>query len=178
LRLVLPAAPFLVLMCGAFLEWLGRFRFAWPAFVLAASTAVPTALQFPNTISYLNVWSGGLTNAWRYLGDSNLDWGQGLPELAEYAARHNVGVLNISYFGNDRPHRMFPPGSYRVLPPPWNTAGLNTFRLIPERGYYAISAALLPGHYFAPRFRDYYAEFREHQPVAILGGSILLYRFE
>ena len=51
--------------------------------------------------------------------------------------------------------------------------------VIPEPGVYAISATLLasPG-WMAATFRDTYAWFRDHEPDAQVGYSILIYNVE
>ena len=46
-----------------------------------------------------------------------------------------------------------------------------------EPGYYAVSAALLSGQFFKPRYHDYYKAFRDRKPFAKCGYSIFLYKF-
>lgn len=46
---------------------------------------------------------------------------------------------------------------------------------MPSPGYYAVSATLLPGHFFAPEYRDYFRFFRDRRPFAKAGYSIFLY---
>jgi len=42
-------------------------------------------------------------NSWRYLTDSNLDWGQGLIALREYEFQHPSEQLHLAYFGSVNP---------------------------------------------------------------------------
>ena len=70
-----------------------------------------------------------------YLADSNLDWGQDLPALRAWVTRNNGRGLRLAYFGADTPWRHFTGKESVSTPPPWNDA-------------LAISATLLPGHFF------------------------------
>jgi Dolichyl-phosphate-mannose-protein mannosyltransferase len=69
---------------------------------------------FPNYIAYFNEMIGGARAGIYYLDDSNVDWGQGIKQAAEYVRRHNlqnVELLPFSkyesprYYGINRPQR-------------------------------------------------------------------------
>ena len=53
-----------------------------------------TVLQAPRYLSYFNVLIGRRLNAYRYLADSNLDWGQDLFALWAWERRH-AGQLYV-----------------------------------------------------------------------------------
>ena len=57
---------------------------------------------FPHPIAYFNELAGGPSRGYHVLGESNLDWGQGLPELKGFI-KNNPGGLLLSYFGTDCP---------------------------------------------------------------------------
>jgi hypothetical protein len=137
-----------------------------------------SAASYPHGLAFFNPFTGGSANAIRYLADSNIDWGQSLRDAASWARDHRVDKLKLAYFGFDIPQRYFPPGKVELLVPPWTDRPAASERLIPEKGWYAVSASLLPGQFFLPAFRDYYAEFRVRRPVAVAGGSIFIYRIE
>ncbi|MBM3788574.1 MAG: hypothetical protein FJW30_29925 [Acidobacteria bacterium] len=119
---------------------------------------------------------GGPANGLKYLADSNLDWGQDLRSLKEWARANRVDFLNVSYFGGDTPWRYFTDKEARQLPPPWSDAHTNGRTELPAGpGVYAISASVLPGQYFAPKYRDYYRQFRDRLPTARAGWSIYIY---
>ncbi len=175
-RLVLPALPFGILLCGAGIAYLwSGWRRALPV-SLAAWLMVQSAVVYPHGISFMNLWSGGSDEALKYLADSNVDWGQSLPELREFVSEEHIGKFRLSYFGNDNVFRYFGENEVELVAPPWDDKLALGRRLTPKPGYYAISASLLPGHFFAPKYRDYYAAFREIQPVARAGDSIYIYR--
>jgi hypothetical protein len=179
-RLVLPALPFGLLLCGVALESLMRKRFGQIAIgCLGALLLFESARIYPHGIAFFNLPSGGPANGSRYLIDSNLDWGQGLGDLAAYSRANHLPRIKLSYFGNDMTYRYFRNEEVEVIPPPWSESLVKSDHLVPEPGaWYAISPTLLPGQFFAPRFKDYYAAFRKLEPVARPGYSIFVYHIE
>ncbi len=111
LRHFLPViAAAWVLIGGAGLYFssrrLARFRVAPPALVLVLCLHVAeSAPASPHHLTFFNLAAGAPAQRHRLLTDSNLDWGQGLPELARWLARQPSppAPLHLSYFGSDRP---------------------------------------------------------------------------
>jgi len=60
-------------------------------------------ITWPNFLSYFNEIAGGPDNGWRYLRDSNIDWGQDLPALSEYLKENGIDEITLAYFGEDLP---------------------------------------------------------------------------
>jgi hypothetical protein len=56
-------------------------------------------------LSYFNALAGGRLGGHRVLLDSNLDWGQDLPRLAEWMRLHGVASVGLAYHGSDNPDR-------------------------------------------------------------------------
>lgn len=178
-RLVLPAIVCLVVLTGAGMQWLLHVRGGRVVLVaILLWFSGRTATAYPHYLAHFNVFAGGADAGLRYLSDSNLDWGQGLPDLAVWLEAHpEAGVVNVSYFGFDKPEVRLPANRFRGVAPPWDPRLAPTKRLDPQPGYWAISASLLTGHLFASEFRDYYQAFREATPVAKAGYSIFIYKF-
>lgn len=101
LRLALP-----VIAIGyvALATALGRGypRFA-PVLALPAilAIAIISAWIWPHGLGYLNQLYGGREAAPRRVSDSNLDWGQGLPELKTWHEANGKPHLIVWYFGTD-----------------------------------------------------------------------------
>jgi hypothetical protein len=177
-RLILPALPFGLFLAGAALyRWRRGIAMLVPL-LLVAWVTVQSARAFPHGISFFNRWAGGPANGIRYLADSNIDWGQDLGEVAEFARENHIAKLRLSYFGNDSPFRYFSEDRVELIAPPWSDDLAKGTHLEPEPGYYAISVNLLPGHLFEQRYRDYYRAFRTLEPIGRAGYSILIYRVD
>jgi hypothetical protein len=176
IRLILPGMVGLFLWCGRPIELFWRRRATVALLMLLlAWRAGRTVYQYPHYIAYFNTLAGGSNAGINYLSDSNLDWGQDLPALAEYIEEHHVSKIHLAYFGMDNPHAYIPKERFDQLIPPWNEKSVEAQQLDPEPGYYAISATLLTGQLFAPAYRDYFAAFRESEPIGKAGYSIFIY---
>ena len=67
----------------------------------------------PDVICYTNEFWGGTREGYKYLSDSNYDWGQGLKELLDWREANHVDVVDVWYFGLDPRARVLP---LRLLP--------------------------------------------------------------
>jgi hypothetical protein len=174
-RLILPALPFGLLIAGRSMRlMLDTNR----RLLLAAALAwvvIGTARAYPNSIAYLNEFARGQTGGLPFLADSNFDWGQGLPYLAEYLSSRRIPVVRLAYFGNDVPRRFLPEAQVEPVMVPWSEGMVPEKKLPLRPGYYAVSATLLPGHFFPPGQRDYFDGLRRRIPDAIIGNSIYFY---
>lgn len=100
-RHILPVYPFLVVMaaCGAAWMWeRGRSGRAVAA-CLGVWLAVSVVRVHPHHLAYFNEAAGGPGRGYRYLVDSNLDWGQGLKGLSLELQRRGNPPIILSYFG-------------------------------------------------------------------------------
>jgi 4-amino-4-deoxy-L-arabinose transferase-like glycosyltransferase len=176
LRYVLPALPFLFVFASGVLatgrpRGLARVALAGLlAWVLAASLSI-----YPHYLAYFNETVGGPARGYRYLVDSNLDWGQDLEGLAKFMRERDIERVHLSYFGTDSPARY---GIRYDWLPSYHLERPNRTREfhIPHRGWFAISATHLQGVYLPDR--DIYAFLREQEPVARIGYSIFVYHLE
>jgi 4-amino-4-deoxy-L-arabinose transferase-like glycosyltransferase len=183
LRYLLPVYPFLFLLAGhALPPWRGwaalRQRRAWPAWLLALCClwhAAGTLRNHPDHLAYFNELVGGPDQGYRYLVDSNLDWGQDLKGLKEYMDRRGIGRIKLSYFGTVDPalyglqYEWLP--SFHLPAPPGARAAL------PTTGLIAVSATNLVGVYLDGygQGKDLFKWLRAHEPVARIGHSIFVY---
>ena len=73
---------------GKFLRVLITLLFCWHA---AEAAAI-----YPHYFSYFNEIGGGPDKGYLYLRDSNIDWGQDLKGLAEWAKKGDYGTIVIA----------------------------------------------------------------------------------
>jgi hypothetical protein len=175
-RLILPAYPYMLLAAGASVEWLRHGRRAVVLAALLGWLMARSGAIYPHGISFFNDAAGGPEQGLRYLADSNLDWGQDLPELADFITKNKIEHFHLSYFGTDNPWRYFTDRQMTLMPPPWSEDLVEGTALQPKTGYWAISATLLPGHFFNAKYRHYFEAFRKMERIGMAGYSIYIYR--
>jgi hypothetical protein len=106
LRHILPIYPFVLMLAGwAIAELLNRRQRA--ARIVLAATGLLSVAEFarayPHNLAFFNSFVGGPRNGYKYLVDSNLDWGQDAPALRQWLDANNLNSTNapvyVSYFG-------------------------------------------------------------------------------
>src|SRR6266481_7484618 len=108
IRLILPILSFAAAGIGASAALAIERGTRVTRFAIAAILAVGLLLNtaqlvslWPDALVYSNSFWGGSRNGYRYLSDSNYDWGQGLPELREWQRTHPDVPMDVWYFGVD-----------------------------------------------------------------------------
>jgi hypothetical protein len=165
-RYLLPILPLLDLFVATRLAPL-RGRHGVAAGVLLVWLWGVGAWVHPHYLAFFNPFVGGPSAAHQALVESNYDWGQALPSLAEELERRGDPLVWLAYFGSESPERY----------------GIQSRRLPacqPVTGTVAISATLLRGVYsldnpFGSAPEGCFDWLLEHEPVAQPGYAILLY---
>jgi hypothetical protein len=152
----------------------GRFAGKLALIFLLGWYAFENVRVYPHYLSHFNQIVGGPQNGYRYMVDSNLDWGQDLKGLKKYFVEQNVKTIKLSYFGTAEPEQYgidyqdlgsFP--ALRRRSPPTS----------PRKGdLIAVSATNLYPLYV--HLGDLGSYLRSRSPVARVGYSILVYRLE
>ncbi len=173
-RVVLPVLPFVYVLaaglgCGACRRAAGGVLLA----ACAAWAGVSAVRSDPHPIAYFNELAGGPRGGVRYVADSNVDWGQGLPALKAYLDANGPDVIYLSYFGTDRPEaygiRYQPLPTYgRVGEPGGERVPANAARHV-----LVVSANNLLGIYLNDP--DAFAWLRAREPDAVLGGCLYVF---
>ncbi|MEK7148987.1 MAG: glycosyltransferase family 39 protein [Patescibacteria group bacterium] len=194
IRHVLPTFPFIYLLTSVqIVRWLdennmhskdtivGWFKEAgkmalsyiakhYAIAVLLLWLVLGTLFAFPNYLSYYNELVG-TDNGYRYIDDSNYDWGQDLKRLKDFADDRDIQTIALDYFGGGSPKYYL--GDRFV---PWQSSRG------PAHGWFAISASFLQGATGTPvpgleiRPEDTYSWLRGQAPVARAGTSIFIYQ--
>lgn len=174
-RHILPIVPFLWLGAAcSFPDGLQAPRRATRVVIAALILwyAAGTFMQHPHYLAYFNRIVGS-ENGYRYLSDSNVDWGQDLKLLAEFVESHDgepvhysyLGPIDPAYYGLEK-EPLFDDGQARADFSPAN----------PAPGNYAISASHLQGAVLPEP--DLFNWFWRRRPAGNLGYSILLYEVD
>jgi hypothetical protein len=164
-RYMLPLFPLLAITGGIGAVWLWQ-RARWAVAVLLVWIAISAALAHPDYLAYFDEFAG--SHPERVLVDSDLDWGQDMRRLSEELRRRNVPYLHMAclYTGDDT----------RLGLPAWD--GLEPYQ--PVTGWVAVSYTMRENYGWMvsqQRGRNdlAFAWLDQHQPVARIGKSILLY---
>jgi tetratricopeptide (TPR) repeat protein len=181
LRHLLPLYPFFLLIAAAGSMELVRRRLG--RLSLAALTIfwlVTLGAVYPHTLTFFNRVVGGPRNGYKYLADSNLDWGQGLKLLKKWMDQQGVSHIALAYFGTADP--AYYGIDYTALP-----AATPSFELpsiarpwTPPKlpGYVAVGATVLTGVYQDLQWQMFYRGVRDMTPAAVIGNSIYVYWLE
>lgn len=170
LRYILPIYPFIFVMIGSIAAYWERMRVLISA--LALWHLISTISIAPHYLAYFNELAGGPGNGYKYLVDSNIDWGQDLKGLKEYMDRNRIKRVSLSYFGSDSPERYGI--TYDWLPSFFleNKHPERAPRLDPDQPL-AISVTNLQGTHLEDK--EQFKWLLEYKPVAKIGYSIYVY---
>jgi hypothetical protein len=174
-RLVLFILPFVYLLFAEPVNYmLNKNRLMRGlAYLLLLASLMPALAYHPNYLSYFNLISGGPENGYRYLSDSNIDWGQDLPGLKKYMGAHNVRTIKLAYFGRAKIDAY----GINYVSMPNNQMYLSTQRdpdigCGPTDGLLAVSVNSLTGQYGDPGCYKWLSGIK---PADNIGHSILIY---
>ena len=182
-RYYLPAYSFLFILGGALLDRLIGTRRAHRAGAIVAIALVGWVVMeawhaYPNHMSYMNQIASRAPHWW-YLSDSNVEWGDDIPELAAYLRARGETRVRSSFLGD-----------FILL----HHYGVEALKMPNPRGeepdktrYAAIGASFLNGSTVPytiinghpaseSETVNYFDKYRHKTPEAIFGNSIYLYR--
>lgn len=165
-------------------RWLSVFLLTWIVLI--------PIINYPSYTSYFNESIGGSKNGYKYVTDSNTDWGQDLKRLKIWIDEYNkcankpermtlcfgipeditktengIEKIRVDYFGGgDIKYYL---GDKYI---PW----YDSMRPV-KTGWYAISTNYLQGSIYSTKNtpENNYAWTQEYKPVTMIGKSILIY---
>lgn len=171
-RHILPIWPFLIVAGSGALWAFAKQRKAAQIVIAAlllfhAASAAATA---PSYIAYANELWGGTNATHRVLKDSNVEWGQNMKIARQWLAQEGVTDCWFAAYGHGALNAAQQP--CRLLPAfGWSAAHLVDATPPVINGTVLLSAIVLP-----PRGGPEYAPITSTPPIAVLGGSVLVYR--
>ncbi len=178
IRHILPIYPLIIILSGRYIHSLyssGRraSKKPWRAFtiILMIWLAASSILIFPYHLSYFNELILGPKHGYKYLVDSNLDWGQDLIRLKKFLDQEGEESLILSYNGSADAH--YYGIRYQYLP----GYGLNYpqhYQIQYNRKeFIAVSATNLQSVFF--NLHDTYDWLKAKEPYARIGYSIFVW---
>jgi hypothetical protein len=176
-RHLMPVFPFTILLVSAAIANLLKKPFLKVKHALLVALLLWQTLSvfiiYPHFLAYFNEAVGGPNNGYRYVVDSNLDWGQDLKRLKDWVEEKGIDKIYLNYFGGGDP-QYYLGNKYA---PWWGDRSPEEF---PKGNYLAVSVTLLQGGRGKPvpgfnQQTDYYLWLNEYKPVAKIGYSIFVY---
>ncbi len=178
-RHLLPVYPFsILLVSGQVFRFIrrSRLRLALVTFILGWYMA-ESAHTYPYYLTYFNELAGGPSGGYRYVVDSNVDWGQDLIRLSDWVRKHDIAKIETDYFGWADVEYYLGERFEPMQPTKYSDA--DDFR---ERnqtdGWLAVSANFLQGSQGPPDDPApvSYLWLKAYDPVTVIGNSIFVYR--
>lgn len=198
LRHLIPTFPFIYILATlAWKKWIMDFNFSGRSMIstmgnlaktLLSSSVKVSALSIlvlwfvaetfyasPNFLSYFNEIGDGKYGGYRFVTDSNYDWGQDLLRLVDWSKQHpEADKIAVDYFGGGNPQYYLP-----NIAVPWQSSKGNPA----DSGihYLAISANTLQGDIqpVAPGFArspsDEYRWLTQSRPQKAELGAVPMY---
>ena len=132
---------------------------------------IEAAMIWPNNLAYFNELAGGPDGGYRYLVDSNLDWGQAWKELKAYMDAHGIARIKLAQFSSNDPATYGI--DYEPIAPMAGAPPVLPSRFNPAPGVYVLSASSLQGVPLADV--NTYDYFRHQTPTARIGHAMFVY---
>jgi hypothetical protein len=141
-------------------------------------------LTFPYYVAYFNEIIGGPTNAYKYVSDSNVDWGQDLKRLKAFVdSNPQINKIAVDYFGGGEPKyyfcdRLDDKGHYDCAKSAFLEWHAENGR--PPTNYIAVSETFLMNDLWwaSGRGDEGYAWLRAQEPIVKIGYSIYVYKIK
>lgn len=145
----------------AFIAWL----ILWQAFSIF--------FIYPHFLAYFNETVGGAEQGYKYVVDSNLDWGQDVKRLKQWTEKEKIDKIYVDYFGGTDLE-------YHLGEKYHSWSGTTDPKEFPKGNYLAVSATLLQGGKGkpSPTFESptgYYRWLDNETLVKRIGYSIFVY---
>jgi hypothetical protein len=174
-RHILPIHPFALLLAGfAVTELWSKRRRSYRVLLgaLLGFAVIEFAIVCPHYLAFFNQFVGGPRNGYKYLVDSNIDWGQDLKGLKQWMDNHDVRHVNLSYFGTADAAYYHINCTYMPGGPFFDDPRIRNLQL---PGFVAVSVTNLRGLYYTEQTRDIYKPLLDREPAAVIGYSIYVY---
>jgi len=192
IRHILPTLPFIYALTarqisfwikGGITERISNYHGFWQLFglywrrikkgfvvaVLFIWAIISVVSAWPSFLAYFNGIAGGPNYGYKFVVDSNNDWGQDILRLAQFIEKNNIKEIKMDYFSGA-------PAEYYI-----KTAKIDSYnREVPQKGWLAVSATILMGACKGDKIPCSYSEraytwLDSYKPVAKIGYSIFVY---
>jgi Dolichyl-phosphate-mannose-protein mannosyltransferase len=178
IRHILPIFPFVGILAAAVAWTLWQRHGAWRYVVagLLMFHIVSSLRSFPNYLAYSNEVWGGPSNTYKWLSDSNVDWGQQLKATSRYLQQREIKNCWFAYFATPAAD----PGYYGIPCKPLTTIATMWLHPLPDTpqqidGTVLVSAGVLSGYELGPGEMNPYEQFQKLRPIAEIQDGVFVF---
>ncbi|HEX7895144.1 MAG TPA: hypothetical protein VF447_13195, partial [Terriglobales bacterium] len=177
-RHILPTYPFLMILAGwgAAEVIAQKRRFAYAVVIVLLFGIFSSLRVFPVYLAYANELWGGPANTYKYLSDSNADWGQQLKAVKKYLDQRHVKNCWFADFAavvTDPQYYGIPCKPLTTIASVWLQPSIEVPASID--GPVLISAGTLSGYEFGPDQLNPYDQFTRLHPTAVIEYGVFVY---
>ena len=183
-RHLLPVYPFAIMLVagrmGVMADWLRRREsdmvrvFAAGIGILVGWYVFESVSVYPYYLTYFNQIAGGPSGGYRYVTDSNLDWGQDLKRLGMYLDANHVRAVSLDYFGWSDPSYYLGTKFVWTTGSDWKDAKDFITRNRSD-GWIAVSATFFQESVSRADGKGAYRWLLDYKPATVVGHSIFVW---
>lgn len=159
IRHLMPIYPMLFFLIAAEISKMKNKKVYTFVIICTILYCISSLRFFPNYINYFSEIIGNSQNASKYLVDSNLDWGQDLPQIANFQRNNNIDKIYLEYFWTGEEAIAYYGINYETI----NADSIN------NHGYFVIGASAL-------RTDNRFIKFKNSEPYKIIDNSVFIYK--
>ena len=178
IRHILPVYPFLMVLAG-WAAWMlidSRRSLGCIVIALLVFNAGSSLRAFPVYLAYSNELWGGTSHTYRYLSDSNADWGQQLKATKKYLDSRHVDHCWFAYFADvvaDPKYYGIPCKPLTTIASVWLQPSIDVPPSVD--GPVLVSAGVLSGYEFGPGSLNPYDQFHNLRPTAVIEDGVFVF---
>ncbi len=180
-RHLLPIYPFVILLVAGQLEKVIKKSktITILTLILLGWYIFENLSVYPYYLTYFNQLVGGPSGGYRYVVDSNLDWGQDLKRFSRWVKKNDIPKVEFDYFGWADPYYYL--GQKYIWTSSTKYKDAEDFKLRNQSdGWLAVSATFLQGSQGSPdQYKPVnYLWLQSYAPLTTIGHSIFVYRIK
>ena len=153
-----------------------RRQWAYLVALVLIFDVISSVRAFPVYLAYSNELWGGPSRTYKYLSDSNVDWGQQLKATKKYLDGRQVKHCWFAYFAQvvaDPAYYGIPCKPLTTIASVWLQPSIDVPTSID--GPVLISAGVLSGYEFGPGALNPYDQFQKLRPTAVIQNGVFVF---
>ncbi len=181
-RHLLPTYPFAILLVSGQIAKINYKKFKTYGFLIIALLGwyvLENLSVYPHYLTYFNQIVGGSSGGYRYVVDSNLDWGQDLKRFSQWVEKGGLPKIEFDYFGWADPY-YYMKDRYIALTSTKYKDAQDFIQNNQSDGWLAVSVSFLQGSQGSPdQYKPVnYLWLQGYTPLTTIGNSIFVYRIK